>query len=223
MRRLLVAAAIAVFLPVGGSSVQADILSLHGSLHGGGGGGMGIGGGALDDGHIAWFENANGATYGAILGAEVLFIDGWIEHNQFRDTNGLLGTWTQFMLGMDVKIDMGEQTEGSKKEGDDTGKLGGNRYSKTFAEFGFGFGFGVGTVEQFDGMLDYTDVTDRGFLVQVSAGIAYRITRNVAFGLRVPVQAGYMFRKGIANDASNQYRSIQAAALLELRLDFLLR
>ena len=37
----------------------------------------------------------------------MLFIDGWIEHNQFLDDRDFLGTWTQVMIGFDVEVDFG--------------------------------------------------------------------------------------------------------------------
>jgi hypothetical protein len=195
---------------------RADILTLHAEAQGGLAGGTGISGAQKDN---TFHDGAHGAAYGALVGLEFLFFDGWVEHTQYRNDDGLAGTWTQFMVGMDVKLDMGEKK--ATKPGKDGKPEGG--FHSMYGEMGMGIGFGVGTGQQIDPPLDYAQVSDRGFLAQVSAGIGWRLTRVISLGIRVPVQVGYMFKKGVANDESNQYSSAQAAALLNLRLDFELK
>lgn len=208
-------AAVAV-LGLASTAARADILSLNATIQGGGAGGSGISGDASD---AAFHEGAAGGAYGAMVGVEFLFLDGWIEHTQYRDGEGLSGTWTQFMAGVDLKVNVGESRGGKVEDGKRTG----DTYASTYIEMGIGTGFGVGTGQQVMPPLDNAQVTDKGFLVQASFGLGYRLNRVISIGVRVPVQAGYMFKNGIANDSGNQYVSAQAAALLGLRFDLQLK
>ncbi|HUH00934.1 MAG TPA: hypothetical protein VML75_03000 [Kofleriaceae bacterium] len=217
------AAAITVLAVLGltRGDARADVLSLNATVQGGGAGGSGISGDAQDaafhegtapGGHI-------GPAYGVMLGVEFLFIDGWVEHTQYRDGEGLTGTWTQFMAGVDIKVNVGEERGGRVEEGKRTG----DAYHSAYVEMGLGTGFGVGTGQQVMPPLDNAQVTDKGFLVQASFGLGYRLNRVISLGVRVPVQAGYMFKNGVANDEGNQYISAQAAVLLGLRFDLQLK
>ncbi len=195
---------------------RADILSLDAGVFGGGAGGAGLAGDQKDN---AFHDGAAGGAYGARVGVEFLLIDGWIEHTQYRNSDGLAGTWTQFMIGIDATLPMGQQ-KGTHpgKDGKPTGG-----YSGAFLELGLATGFGVGTGQQVEPPLDYAQVTDRGFLVQGQAYLAYRLNRVLSLGVRVPVQYGYMFKKGVANDTSTHYQSVQGAALLDLQFKFKLK
>jgi hypothetical protein len=212
--RLLLAAALAV--TVSATEARADILTLQATAQGGGAGGAGMSGDAKD---AAFHDGAAGGAYGAMVGVEFLFVDGWIEHLQYRDGDGLLGTWTQFMAGVDLKVNLGQKRGGRLEEG----KRKGDTYQSAFAELGIATGFGVGTGQQVDPPLDNSQVTDKGFLVQASFTLGYRFNRVVSLIFRLPVQAGYMFKNGIANDTGNQYVSLQGGALLGLRFDFQLK
>jgi len=199
-------------------SAQADVLSLNASAHVGGSSGTGIAGAQQDD---AFHAGAEGAAYGGSLGIEFLLLDGWIEHSQYRNSDGLAGTWTQFMLGLDADIGIGEPRHtapvGQKP------KKGSKAYHPGFIDLGLAFGFGVGTGQQIDPPLDYTELTDRGFFVQASAHVAYRFNRVISLGVKVPVQYGYMFKMGVANDESTHYQSLHGAALLNLQMKFVLK
>ncbi len=226
-RSLSLAAALAVFVfasPTG----HADVLSLHASVFGGGSTGKGISGQALEStdptmpGTIAeraFHRGAQGGAYGAQVGVEFMFFDGWVEHTQLRGSDGLLGTWTQFMAGLDLNLDLGERPRVATEEGGT--KFTG--HAPAYIELGLAIGFGVGTGQQVDPPLDRSEVVDRGFLAQVNGEIGYRLTKVLSIGLRVPVQFGWMFKPGFANDETKQYQSIQAAALLQMRVDFRLK
>lgn len=206
-RALRTAAAALGFLVLSGPA-HADVLSLYAAIQGGGGGGEGVDGEARDD---AFHAGAQGLAYGALVGAEVLFLDGWIEHTQYLRAGTLAGTWTQFMIGLDTQFDIGQATRGQGEE----------RYAAGFGEMGFGAGFGVGTGQQVMPPLDNAQVTDKGFLGQVHLGFGYRFSPQLSAGVRLPVQAAYLFKSGdgrAANDRGNQYVSVHGAVLLELRL-----
>lgn len=208
----MIMTALAVVLG-GAPAASAELLQLRAEIHSGGAGGTGLGGARQDD---AFHAGTSGLAYGATVGAEVLFFDGWVEHNQYLDADGLSGTWTQFMLGLDTELDLGEPTRGKGKE----------RYSPVYGELGFAIGFGVGTGQQVDPPLDNSEVTDKGFLGQVHLGLGYRLNRVLSVGLTLPVQAGYLFKSGdglAANDTGTQYYSVQGAALVNVRLSLTLR
>lgn len=194
----------------------ADVLTLHATAQGGGAGGTGIAGAAKDN---AFHDGTTGGAYGAMVGVEFLFVDGWVEHLQYRGADGLLGTWTQFMTGLDLKLNFGEPMGGKLVKG----KREGDTYNRAYAELGLAVGFGVGTGQQVDPPLDRSEVTDKGFLVQSSFMIGYRLNRVISLNARLPVQYGYLFKSGDANDEGNQYQSLHGSVLFGLRFDLQLK
>lgn len=217
MRSTLALLAAALPLAVAGTA-RADIASLDAQIQGGGSGGQGVDGELQDQ---AFHDKVSGLTYGARVGVEILFIDAWVEHNQYiSDGSDFLGTWTQFMTGLDFDFDVGG------RKGDHSLKDGtkGGGYASGYGEVGFAVGYGVGTLQQVDPPLDNAQIDDKGFLGQISVGAGYRITRVLSVGVNVPMQVGYMFKSGVpANIMSNQYVSVEAAALLNLRMQFQLK
>ena len=93
------------------SPANAGVLELEAQIQAGGMAGKGYKGDRQDE---AFHDHATGPSYGALLGIEFLFIDVWVEHNQYvnnsqNDGRGVNGTWTQFMTGMDIQFDVGEK------------------------------------------------------------------------------------------------------------------
>ena len=192
-------------------TASADVFSVRAEAHGGGAGGAGVGGDAKD---FAFQNNARGGVDGALVGAEVLFVDAWVQHHQYNDGE-LLGTWTQFMAGLDLDIGIGggEPVPGAKD--------GAKTKSKGYIELGLGVGFGVGTDRQVDPPLDNSEVSDKGFLVEGRFGAGANLGSALSIGVAVPVTAGYYFVSGedaSANDIDTQYQAIEAALLVNLRL-----
>lgn len=203
------ASAASALLVAGAAPAAADVLSLRGEIHAGGAGGAGVAGGGKEK---AFSGTARGGTYGALIGAELLLVDAWVEHHQYVDSS-LIGTWTQFMAGFDVDIDLGapKPLPGAKKA---VGR------PKGFMEIGLGFGFGLGTDRQVDPPLNNAQVSDKGFLVEARFAAGYNLNRVMSVGVALPVSYGYMFISGdgaVANEDENQYQSIQAALMFNLR------
>jgi hypothetical protein len=217
MARLLTASFVAALAGAGlAAPAAAEVLSLQAEIHGGGGAGVGVGGDRKDD---AFHDGAAGGIYGAKVGVELLFLDAWIEHDQFRNGDGLAGTWTEFMLGLDLELELGQGPIRRAATGE-------REPGKGYLELGLGAGFGVGTGQQVDPPLDNAQITDKGFLVQGRIGVGYRLNKVFSLGLVVPVEAGYLFKSGdglVANDTGTHYQSVQAAALLNLRMTFTLK
>jgi hypothetical protein len=204
--------ALALILLVPGVA-RADIASLRAEIHGGAGGGVGVGGDQKDD---AFSEGQPPGVYGALVGAELLFIDAYLEHHQFTDGDDL-STWTQLGVGFDVDIDLGAPPQ-LKGEPPKPGK--------GYLELGLYAAFGVGTGQQVDPPLDNSEITDKGFLLEARVGVGWRLGRFARLGLTVPVSGGYFLKSGEgagANDVSTHYQAIQAAALLTMRFDLVLK
>ena len=217
--RLALVAGASLALASAAGAARADLISLHVQAHGGGSTGAGLGGDQKDD---AFHAGARGAAYGAQLGVELLFVDVWVEHDQYVGSDGLSGTWTQFMTGFDVELDIGGQ-RGAVRDAD--GEVSGGRPAG-YAELGMAIGFGLGTGQQVDPPLDNSEVTDKGFLGQVHAGAGWRLSPSWTLGVQVPLQAGYMFKSGpgaTANDLDTHYTQVSIAALLALRLKIQLK
>lgn len=192
---------------------SADVLTLRADSKLGGAAGKGMFGERKDAG---FYEGGARPSYGLILGAEVFFIDAWIEHDQFLKSGDVNGTWTQFMLGVDVEIDIGKTKAGDvSADGKPTGG-----YSAWMAELGMGAGFGVGTGQQVDPPLDNSEVTDKGILLEARAMVAYRLTEMFSLGVTVPFQFGYFTKSGsgtVANSVDNHYAGMSGSAMLTFR------
>jgi hypothetical protein len=204
MRLALAFVALALAAP---SVARADVLNLYGRVRGGWSGGAGLEGGGAD---AAFREGAEGTAYGVIVGAEVVFLDAWVEHLQFRTgDDGLVGTWTQLMVGLDVQLDLGApRPEGKPPRG--------------FAELGFGVGLGLGTGQQVEPPLDNGEVTDKGLVMQGQAALGVRLVGPISLALAVPVGYDLLLKNGdgaVANAPTGRYTEVSYAALLELRVD----
>jgi hypothetical protein len=187
------------------SVAHAGVFDLYAQAEGGGAAGFGVAGAQKDN---DFFGGADGGMYGAKIGAEVLFTDVWIEHWQLTDLKGIRGTWTQFMVGADVDFPVGDVAPGKKP--------------KTFAEIGIGAGFGLGTGQQVEPPLDNAQVTDKGFIAELSVGVDYRFNNVLSLGLAVPVTYGYLFKNGPgipANDEDKQYHELAVTPMLYLRMN----
>ncbi len=186
---------------------HADIFSARAELTGGGAGGVGVGGDQKD---AAYFKNAPHGTYGALIGAQILIADAFIEHTQF--TNGSrITTWTQFALGLrlDMKLDGGPAPVKGDPDKKPTG----------YVEFGVHAAFGLGTGQQVDPPLDNAQITDKGFLLEARVGFGKRLGHGLRLGVTIPVSGGYFFKSGngaTVNNLSTHYQGIEARALLTL-------
>lgn len=206
---------VSLALLVAPAAARADIVSLSAQVHGGAAAGQGLGGDRKDE---AFHDGATGGTYGARVGVEILFVDLWVQHDQYRDSDGLLGTWTTLMTGFDVDMDLGGEKGGTRNE---RGEIDGG-YSSGYAELGFGVGFGLGTGQQVEPPLDNGEITDKGVVGEAFVGAGWRLSPSWSFGVQVPVQAAYLIKSGsgaTANDLGTHYTEISAAALLALRIN----
>jgi hypothetical protein len=181
----------------------ADTFKLYGEVHGGGAYGKGTSGDQKDS---AFFQNARGGAYGALIGAEFLFLDGMIEHTQFVNGDGLT-TWTQFGIGLHFTTDLGTAEEKKAHQGG-------------YFEVGANLWFGLGTGAQVMPPLDNAQITDKAFLGEARFGFGKHLSSVFDLGVVVPVSYGYFFKSGngaAVNDLSTHYQGAQAQALLTLR------
>jgi hypothetical protein len=192
-----------VFVAALATPAAADVFKLYAEAHGGGMVGRGTSGDQKD---AAFFAKSPHGAYGALIGAEVLFFDGWIQHHQY--TNGSrLTTWTQFGMGVHTVVDMGDQKEREAHTG-------------SFLEFGAGAFFGIGTGQQVNPPLDNSQLTDKAFTMEGRLGFGTHLNKIFDLALAVPVSYGYFFKTGngaTANNLSTHYRSVQAEGLIVLR------
>jgi hypothetical protein len=185
---------------------SADTFKLFGEVQGGGMYGQGTSGAEASK---SFFANAPHGTFGAEVGAELLFLDAWIQHHQYTDGSGIGGTWTQFGLGAHGTIDTGDATERKQHKG-------------SYFEFGGGLWYGIGTGQQVVLPLDNAQLSDKAFLLEGRLGIGMHLNSVFDVGLEVPVSYGFFFKTGNgagANDTATQYRGWQAEGLLALRMN----
>jgi hypothetical protein len=145
----------------------------------------------------AFFAKAPGFLYGFQVGANLLFINAWIQHDQFTDGDRI-ATWTQFGTGVRQQVG----------------------FAGLFAEFGAGAWYGFGTGQQVTGPYDGGQVTDKAILLEGRVGAGKHINRFLDIGLAVPVSWGYFFKSGngaSVTDLSTHYQSVQSELLLFVR------
>ena len=216
MKRRSSCLAVAATLLLLAAPAAAGVFELDAQIHTGGMAGTGVWGDRKGE---AFHEGASGFGYGARVGAEVLFIDGWVEHNQYYNGERVDGTWTQFMLGIDGKFDVGEEVGALPGRRGRPGRRGAG-FRRGFVELGVGLGYGVGTGQQVEPPLDNSELSDKGFVFQVALDAGYRFNKAISMGVHIPLQGGYLFRTDeVANDLSNQYGSMEAAVLLTMRVN----
>jgi hypothetical protein len=187
--------------------VDADVLGLYGNIHGGGMVGEGTGG---DQKGEDFFKNAPNGAYGAQVTGRFLFLAAEITHRQYAFTGGetenSLRTWTQFSVGVDFDVGLGNEMEKKQRKG-------------KFFHASAMAGFGLGTGQQVMPPLDNAQVSDKGFVLGGRVGLGTHLSKNFDFGVMVPVQYHYLFKNGVAaNNVDNHYQGVAIEALLFLRL-----
>jgi hypothetical protein len=203
-REMLRVLSLAAVLAVAGPA-SADVLKLFVEGNGGGAAGTATGGEQVVK-DSAFFAKAPHGVYGALIGAEFLFLDGWIQHHQFTD-GSRIATWTQFGVGVHGTIDTGDPKQQKAHEGG-------------YVEFGAGGWYGLGTGQQVMPPLDNAQITDKAFLLEGRLGAGKHLSSVFDLGVVVPVSWGYFFKNGngaAANNTSTHYRSVQGEALVVLR------
>ena len=206
VRPTLLVAAVVLSAP---TAAHAGVFKLYGEVHGGGVFGKGTSGDVTTSTvDAAFFEKAPHGMYGALLGGQILFLTGEVQHHQFTDGDRI-STWTQFGAGLRFEVPVGNQTAEDKKAG-----KGG------YAEIGVGAHFGLGTGQQVMPPLSNDEITDKAFLLQGRLGIGKHLNKVFDVGVALPVSWGYFFKSGsgaVANDLSTHYQGVQAEAMLYLR------
>jgi hypothetical protein len=190
-------------------TASADVFKLYGEGQAGGMFGTGLAGDQKDS---AFFKKSSpGLGYGVVLGGKFLIVDVHIKHTQYRHS-GDLTTWTQFNAGFDFGIDTGSEEDKKAHKGG-------------YFALGAFLGFGVGTGAQVDPPLDNAQITDKAFMLEGRLQAGKHLGKLLDVGVEVPVSWGYFFKSGngaSANNVSDQYQGMQAAALLTLRANITL-
>jgi len=202
MRVLTLASALAIAIP---ASASADVLKLFVEADGGGAYGTGTAGDPVIK-DSAFFAKAPHLDYGVLVGAELVFLDAWIQHHQLTD-GSRIATWTQVGAGVHFLIDLGDAKQQKARQGG-------------FFELGLGGWFGLGTGQQVTPPLDNAQITDKAVLVEGRAGLGTHLSSVFDVGVSVPVSWGYFFKNGngaTINDVSTHYQGVQGEALVFLR------
>lgn len=128
-RRALVLALVAFGWLCAERSARAGIFEVYGQVNAGGGFGRGNAAAPSKD----FFEAVQGAAVGGELGIEVMFIDLFVDHDEFF-TDRIKGSWTQFMIGFDADFPMDDEHTTQGTVGVDAGLGVGTLQSSLFSE-----------------------------------------------------------------------------------------
>lgn len=184
---------------------SAELLRLSAEVQTGGMYGQGVSGDQKDN---AFFKVSPNFLYGANLAAELLFVDLWVQHQQFTDFSGTLSTWTQIGLGLHHTFDLGTEQEKKTHKG-------------MFFELGGGVFLGLGTPLQVKPPLMKSQLSDQGFLGEVRLGYGKHLDSVFDFAVEVPVSYGAFTKPNdtgcSANNLSCSYQSWQLEVLAVFR------
>ncbi len=196
MKRLAFIAVLLAAVPA-----RADVLALFAQVNIGASGGTGLGGDQKDN---DFFQRTKGLTYGALVGAKILFLRLWIEHQQYTNFSEFRGTWTQFMIGGGFDLPLGDVPV----------------VDIVPFELGitFGAGFGLGTGQQISPPLDNAQISDKGVVGEVAAALRYRFNGVVALGVQVPLTVAYLWKNDAPINQAQSYSSVSVKGLVFLEL-----
>jgi hypothetical protein len=173
---------------------SADFISIYGRLHAGASFGNGISGDQKDE---DFFSRSRGFAYGFLVGAKVLILEGWIEHDRFTSFSENKGTWTEFMLGGGVGLPLGVVPV-------DIGVR-------------FGLGYGLGTGADVSSTSDNT-FSDKGLVAEIAGELKYKFNPIVSMGVSVPFRFCLLFKSDAPAGQSDKYTSFSFMGLVFLQL-----
>ncbi|MBI5481816.1 MAG: hypothetical protein HY906_23370 [Deltaproteobacteria bacterium] len=159
-------------------------------------------------GETDFFARNQGGLTGFKFGAEILFIDvfvdfkqGWGKQGQ-NTTVGWTGSWLGFYLGIDLDLRFGDEKKWHFLIGGDVG-------------------FGLGLAGPINPPIDNAEVSSKGFVAQGRLGLDYHITKVFGIGLEADVGYHYLFLNGVpVNNLDNQVHGIHFMGMLTTKLAF---
>jgi len=159
-------------------------------------------------GETDFFARNQGGMTGFKAGAEILFIDvfvdfkqGWGKPGQSQNLDWT-SAWIGFMLGIDLDLHFGEQ-------------------KKWHFLIGADAGFGIGTAGPINPPVDNADVSSKGFVAQGRAGLDYHFTKVFAIGVEADLGYHYLFLNGLpVNVVDNHEQGIHFLGMLTTKLAF---
>jgi hypothetical protein len=192
MKRL----AFALILLLASTSARAEVFALFAQANLGFSAGSSLGG---DQDDTNFFQRTKGFAYGAVVGAQVLFLRFWIDHQEYTNFSDFKGTWTQFMLGGEFGLPLGEVLP---------------------VDFGirFGAGYGIGTGQQAVPPLNNGDVSDRGIVLEVAPAIRYKFASVLALGFELPIAFSFLTKTDAPITTSDKYTSFGVKGLVFLEV-----
>jgi hypothetical protein len=146
-----------------------------------------------------FFAHTRGAGIGFEAGLKLLIIDLSVTFTQFADSDGTVGTLTQFLLGTNFDIPAG----GAKFE---------DGQPRAIFRPGIQGGFGFGTAGPVDIPLNNAQVSDKGFVSYLN--FAYEYFLNPFIGVGGQAQFGYHYFLGgqVVNESDDHSSGFQLAA-----------
>jgi hypothetical protein len=184
--RLAAAAALAAVMAGGAGAAEARWFDLHAGIRAGGIVGWGTQSNTPD-----FFDKTSGGAAGFELGAKLLVFDVSANFLQVLNSDGRVGTLTQFLAGVKIDVPVGRAKMPDGK-------------SRNIIRPGLVGGFGLGTPGPVHPPLSNDQISDKGVVSQAEIAWEYFLNPFVAVGLEG--DAGYHYFLGgqvVTNNADH--------------------
>ena len=188
-RWLFAASVVALAFAFAARRAEARWLDLRAGLRGGGMTGWGATANTPD-----FFNNTSGPGLGFEVGARLLVFDLSANHFQVFDSSGRVGTLTQFLLGFEFDVPVGDA------------KLP-NGSSQNVVTPGLVGGFGFGTPGPVKPPLDDAQISDKGVVSHVKLAYEHFLNRFLAVGVEGDVGYHYFLGGKVVSNSSQDHSS----------------
>jgi hypothetical protein len=184
-----------VLILLASTSARADVFAIFAQANVGFSAGSSLGGDQRDSN---FFERTKGFAYGAVVGAQILILRVWIDHQQYTNFSDFKGTWTQFMIGSQFGLPL----------------------EVIPFDFGvrLGAGFGLGTGQQIVPPLDNGEITDKAIVGEITPSLKYKFNSVVGIGFELPIEFALVFKSDAPVTQSDKYTSFSLKGLVFLEV-----
>ena len=184
-----IACAIAGAVALAGSRAEARLIDLHAGATAGGMTGWGTTTKTPD-----FFDHGKGGGVGFDVGLKLLIFDFSVNFFQTFDSHGAAATLTQFLLGTEVDLPVGNATLP-------------NGQTRSIVRPGFAAGFGLGTPAPVSLPLTDSQLSHKGIVSEFKLAYEYFLNPFIGVGVEGDFGYHYFFGGMVGNASANDHSS----------------